>query len=289
MSGHTRHAIAAGAALLALAAPAHASFYGKKHGPLPNVSAASQGPVSEADISTIENLGAKVPRGLTFVDGHTRRVALDDLLGRGMPIVLTLGYYKCPMLCDLVHSGIVKAAKGSGLELGRDFLGLAVSIDPNEDYKSANTKQRQLLRALDHQKAEDWQFVYDRSEGAAVVRQLAETLGFKYKYDPQSKQFAHEAVAFVLTPDGTVSRYLYGVDFKPRDLRFAVVEAGGGRVGTSLDRVLLACFRYDPFAKRYTPFAAAFVRIGAGLSCFALLALLAVLWRKEISMRRRLA
>src|SRR5262249_10596501 len=157
----------------------------------------AQGPVSESDIAVIENLGDKVPRGLVFTDGHARRVALDDLLGHGKPVVLTLGYYHCPMLCDLVHSGIVKAVKGRGLQLGRDFLGLAISVDPNEDPKSANTKQGQLLRALDHRDSEDWRFVFDRSAEAASVRALARALGFGYKYDPQSKQFAHEAVAFV--------------------------------------------------------------------------------------------
>ena len=118
----------------------------------------------------------------------------------------------------------------------------------------------------------------------------ARSIGFRYKYDPQSKQFAHAAVAFVLSPEGTIARYLYGVDFNTRDFRMAVVEASGGRVGTSLDRVLQFCFKYDPMTQRYTPYAMAFVRIGAGLSCLALMGLLAVLWRRELlSRRRRLA
>jgi hypothetical protein len=102
----------------------------------------------------------------------------------------------------------------------------------------------------------------------------------------QVKQFAHAAVAFVLTPEGKISRYLYGVTFKPRDLRFALVEASGGRVGTTLDRVLLTCFKYDPMTQTYTPFVFGFVRIGALLSFAALAGLLAVLWRREWLMKK---
>jgi protein SCO1/2 len=283
-----------GCALALLAGPANASFYGKKHGPLPPVGNASvQGPVGPADIDIIENLGQKVPRGLVFTDGHGQPVALDELLGRGKPVLVTLGYYHCPMLCNLVHEGLAKAVRGAKLSPGRDFVGLAVSVDPNEDPKSANTNQARLLRFLQHEERKDWVFTMGSVKGASneagmeAVRALADAVGFRYKYDPQSKQFAHSAVAFVLSPDGKIARYLYGVDFPPRDLRFALVEASGGRVGTSLDRVLLACFRYDPMTQRYTPFAAAFVRIGAGLSFCALAGLLIVLWRRELLMRRR--
>ena len=278
----------AGAALLAFPSVASASFYGKKHGPLPNVGGRQLGPVNENDIDIIENLGDKVPRGLEFVDGHGKKVGLDAMLGKGMPVVVTMGYYKCPMLCNLVHEGLVKAIKGSGLKLGEELLGFSVSIDPKEDPKSANTNQGRLLRALDRIGAStDWPFVMDRTEEASVAATLAKAIGFRYKYDPQSKQFAHAAVAFVLTPEGTIARYLYGVDFNTRDFRMAIVEASGGRVGTSIDRVLQFCFKYDPMTQRYTPYAMAFVRIGAGLSCLALVGLLAVLWRRELLMRRR--
>jgi len=276
------------ALLVGAPVPAAASFYGKKAGSIPVISGGG-GPVSADDINVIENLGQKVPSGLQFTDGRGNPVALDRLLGQGKPVIVTLGYYHCPLLCNLVHEGLVKGVRGAGLVPGKDFLGLAVSVDPKEDPKSANTNQNRLLRALQHPRAEDWPFTLDQSADMAPVRALSEAVGFRYKYDAASKQFAHAAVAFVLTPEGTISRYMYGVDFKPRDLRFAVVEAGGGRVGTTLDRVLLSCFRYDPFEQRYTPYAMAFVRVGAGLSGVALAGLLAILWRKEILMRRRRA
>jgi protein SCO1/2 len=276
------------AALATLASPARASFYGRHQKSLPVIANQSdQGPVSAADINIIENLGERVPPGLTFTDGHGGKVALDELLARGKPVLLTLGYYHCPMLCNLVHEGLAKSIRSANLQPGRDFIGLAVSIDPKEDPKSANTQQGRLLRSLQHPERNDWQFVLDTSPGTANASALARAVGFRYKYDDSSKLYAHSAVALVVSPSGIISRYLYGVEFPPRDLRLALVEAGEGRVGTTLDRVLLACFRYDPMAQRYTPFAVAFVRIGAMLSGLALLTLLAVLWRREFVMRRR--
>jgi protein SCO1 len=283
-------------ALSALPGQARASFYGS-HQKVPVLGTPTDlGPVSAADIDIIENLGQRVPRGLTFIDGHGARVALDDELARGKPILLTLGYYHCPMLCNLVHEGLAKSVRSARLEPGRDFVGLAVSVDPREDPRSANTQQGRLLRALQHPDRRDWPFVMapaGTTGGGPPAGQLpapqalARAVGFRYKYDEKSKQFAHSALALVLSPSGIVSRYLYGVEFPPRDLRLALVEAGGGRVGTTLDRVLLACFRYDPMAQRYTPFAVAFVRIGAFMSFLALATLLAVLWRRELVMRRR--
>jgi protein SCO1/2 len=306
MTALMRNTLAAGcgAALLAMPAASNASFYGKKHGPLPNIGNKQLGPISENDIDIIENLGEKVPGGLTFTDGHGKSVALSQMLGQGKPVLVTMGYYKCPMLCNLVHEGLVKAIRAAKLELGKDLLGFSVSIDPKEDPRSANTNQARLLRALGHEEKTDWPFVMaafnpigpgsagqgapsDKPVDMSSVETLARAIGFRYKYDPQSKQFAHAAVAFVLTPEGTIARYLYGVDLDKRDFRMAVVEASGGRVGTSLDRVLQFCFKYDPMTQRYTPYAMAFVRIGAGLSCLALMGLLAVLWRREFILRRR--
>jgi protein SCO1/2 len=289
-----RLALAALVILAAAPGVARASFYGKHTGPLPAIGTPSdKGPVSAVDIDIIENLGQRVPRGLRFVDGHGATVSVDELLARGKPLLVTLGYYHCPMLCNLVHEGLAKAIRDGGLQPGRDFLGLAVSVDPDEDPKSANTQQGRLLRALQHERKDDWSFVMgtvrqspDRGPDPDVKR-LAESVGFRYKYDPASKLFAHSAVAFVLSPGGIISRYLYNVEFKARDLRFALVEASGGKVGTSLDRVLLSCFKYDPMTHRYTPFAEAFVRIGAMLSFLALVGLLAVLWRREWVMSRR--
>ena len=179
-------------------------------------------------------------------------------------MLVTLGYHRCPMLCGLVLDGLVKAARSSGLKLGKDFLAVDVSIDPAEDAKLLAATQRRVLDAgAAATTPADWPFWRRSRDGGAAARALADAVGFRYKYDPTSKQFAHDAVAFVLTPEGIVARYLYGVDYPARDFRMAVVEASGGRVGTSFDKVLMSCYRYDPATRRYAPFVMGFMRIGA--------------------------
>lgn len=245
------------------------------------------GKFAESDINIVENLGQKIPRGLTFSDGHGGRVSLDTLLDQGKPVIVTMGYFRCFQLCNLVHEGLVKGLKAAKLELGRDFLGAAVSVDPQEDSKAAASNEGRLHQALMSARPLQWPFLFPTAGNDANARTLAKAVGFKYKYDEASKQFAHAAVAFVLSPEGKIARYLYGVEFTPQNLRLAVVEASEGRVGTALDRVLLTCFKYDPMTQRYTPYAVGFVRIGAGLSAAALATLLIVLWRRELQMRRR--
>ena len=240
------------------------------------------------DIDVIEHLGERVPAGLSFTDEAGRPVALGSLLGRGKPVLVTLGYHRCPMLCGLVLDGLVKASRASGLVVGKDYLAVDVSIDPAEDAKLLASTQRRVLELAGNGAAvADWPFWRSSTDGGTAARTLADAVGFRYKYDPESKQFAHDAVAFVLSPEGVIARYLYGVDYPARDFRMAVVEAGGGRVGTSLDKVVLSCYRYDPATRRYAPFVMGFMRIGALTVLFALAGLLTVLWRKEIAMRKR--
>jgi protein SCO1 len=244
------------------------------------------------DIDVVEHLGDRVPSGLSFRDPAGRQVAFDDVLHQRRPVLVTLGYYRCPMLCGLVLDGLAKSLKAGGLTLGKDFTAVSISIDPNEDPKLALETQKRILASIDAPgsgaagspaHAEDWPFLMGDPEASKL---MAQAVGFRYKYDEQSRQFAHSAVAFVLTPEGAISRYLYGVDFLPRDVRLALVEASGGRVGTSFDKVLLSCYRYDPVNRKYAPFVSAFVRVGAALVFFALAGLLTVLWRKELAMKR---
>ncbi len=244
------------------------------------------------DIDVIEHVGDRVPRGLTFTDVTGAPKSLDALLGQGRPVVVTLGYHRCPMLCGLVLDGLAKAAKTVGLGLGKDYTAVDISIDPGEDTKLLQQNQHRVLEQAGQGLGrpltrEAWPFWLSSADGGAAARTLADAVGFRYKYDPTSKQFAHEAVAFVLTPGGVISRYLYGIDYPVRDFRMALVEASDGKVGTSLDKVILSCYRYDPVTRRYGPFVFGFMRIGAGLVFFALAGLLTVLWRKEFALRKR--
>lgn len=275
---------------LALLAPAAAHAYGNEQAKPVFPEGASEPLAALQDVDVVEHLGDRIPAGLRFQDATGAHISLDDLLHKGKPVVVTLGYHRCPMLCGLVLDGLAKAARTNGLKLGKDFLAVDVSIDPGENIKLLNQSQHRVLElAGNGATAADWPFLVSGEDAGAAARQLAAVVGFKYKYDPTSKLFAHDAVAFVLTPEGTIARYLYGVDYPARDFRMALVEAAGGRIGTSLDKVIMSCYRYDPATRRYGPFILGFMRIGAGTVFLALVGLLAILWRKEMAMRKRSA
>ena len=242
--------------------------------------------IGDESVDVVERLGESIPDGLRFHDSFHNDVALKDSFDGKKPVVVSLVYFECPMLCSLVMKGLMRALNESGLQLGKDYQGVTVSFNPKDTPRAAAEAQRGYLAALKSAgkaRAQDWPFL---TGGEANVRALAEALGFKYRYDAPTDQFAHPAVAFVLTPEGRISRYLYGFDFPGRDLRLSLVEASGGRVGTSFDRVLLKCFRYDPGTGRYRVYAMNFVRGGAFASFLALAVGLAVLWRKEWSRKR---
>lgn len=240
-----------------------------------------QGPQPAAleGVQVIERLGEQVPAEATFTGPDGNPVRLADLLGRGRPVVVSLVYYNCPMLCGLVLGGLSRAMREMGLELGKDYEAITISFDPRDTSQSARERQRGYLQALGQPgAAADWPFVTGEEP---EIRKVADALGFKYVYDEQTRQYAHAAAVFVLTAQGKVARYLYGVEFPARDLRLAVVEAGEGRTGTSFDRLLLTCYRYDPSSRRYEPYVLGFIRIAALAVLGGLAATLGVLWRRE--------
>ncbi len=257
------------AAALALALGATAPA-----GPAPGLA-----PAVLNDVEIVEQLGAQLPLGATFRDQEGRPLALREVFSGGRPVVMALVYYDCPMLCGLVMSGLARGMRESGLELGRDFRAISVSFDPREKPALALARQAAYLQSMDRpERTADWRFLTGEE---SQIRQVTEAVGFKYAYDPATRQYAHPAAIMVLTPGGKVSRYLYGVEYPGRDLRLALVEAGQGRVGTSFDRILLTCYRYDPATRRYVPWALGFVRVGAVLAALALAGGLAILWRRE--------
>lgn len=241
----------------------------------------SEAPPVSSNIDVIERLNERLPEDPRFFDAFLNQLAVKDLYGHGKPVLLSLVYFECPMLCSLVMQGLVKGLNESGLELGKDYQAVTISFNPRDTPRDTAVYQQGYLQKLNSAKsahAQDWLFLTG-NEGA--IHQVADAVGFKYRWDEQTKQFDHPAVAVVLTPDGRISRYLYGVTFPPRDLRLALVEASGGKVGTSFDRVLLECFRYDPATRRYGLYVWGFVRGGALLAFLGLAGLLAVLWRRE--------
>lgn len=238
--------------------------------------------VREVDID--EQLGKSVDRQLRFTDPTGKPVTLSEVLEGGRPAILVLAYYECPMLCGLVLRGLVDGLKRLDLSLGDQYRVVTVSIDPRDRPDDAARKQASALAALGApDKAAAWPFLVGKETD---TRLLADAVGFRYAFDPRTGQYAHPAVLAVLTPDGHISRYLYGTTFSARDLRLALVEAGQGKTGTIIDRVLLTCYRYDPVSRRYGPYILGFIRIGAAGIFLAVLGMVAVLVRVDRRRRR---
>ena len=244
--------------------------------------ARAEGSVSpmEKDVTIIENLGETVPKHLEFTRHDGVKVTLGELLSGKRPVVITPVYYSCPTLCNVVLQGVAATLKSSGMKLGEDYELISYSIDPKETPALAAEKRLKLIHDLGYMSGiADWPFLVSDE---ATSRALSETLGFRYKYDADIKQYAHSAAFMVLTPDGRISRYIYGVRFPPKDTRLALVEASMGKTGTAFDRFLLTCFRYDPASRRYELFLQAYLKGGALLFFFALAAMLTVFWRREL-------
>jgi protein SCO1/2 len=267
-----------------------ASFAGcarRRNESLAEPRAAVRPPPAVSDVDIEEHLGRAVPRALAFTGTEGATVRLGDLLDGKRPLVLVLAYFRCPMLCDLVQQGVVGALRGSGLRPGQDVRAVTISIDPHDTRGNARLRQTGLLTALGGAMpapASAWRVLTGQER---EIRALADALGFRYVFDPRSGQYAHPACAFVLTPDGRISRYLYGTTFRPFDLRLAAVEAGAGRIGGVVDRVLLTCFRYDPSARKYGVYVVGVMRGGSALVLMLFSIGMIALLRRDPSRSRR--
>jgi protein SCO1/2 len=224
-----------------------------------------------------EKLGGAVDLDLTFIGEDGYPVALREFFNQGRPVILNLVYYNCPMLCNLVLNGQTSALREIPWTPGEEYEVVTISIDPTETFALAG-KKKELYLSNYGKPAPGWHFLANHEDNA---RKLADQVGFGYKYDETIEQFAHAAVIMVLTADGKVSRYLYGIRFKTRDMRLALTEASDGKIGEISDRVLLFCFHYDPSEKSYVPFATNIMRAGGVLVVLILGLFLFKLWRRE--------
>jgi protein SCO1/2 len=196
-----------------------------------------------------QRLNEQVPLELVFRDERGAPVELGSLF-RGKPVILSLAYYRCPMLCTLVLNGLVSAMKALPFTAGDAYDVITVSIDPQETPALAAEKKATYLEQYRRLGADDgWHFL---TGDAAAIEQLARAVGFRYRYDPERKEFAHAAGLTVLTPRGVVARYFFGVEFAPRDLKFGLMEAAENRIGSPIDQLLLFCYHYDPSTGRYS-------------------------------------
>jgi protein SCO1 len=273
------------ATLLAATSPAAQASRGTWTGPGPGAEAgipADKMPGPLQKVGYDQKLGGQVPLDRAFRDDTGRPVRLGDYFSgnnRGhRPVLLVLAYYHCPMLCDMVLSGVSGSLRTMNLKPGRDFDVVVASIDPHETTEQAAKSRLQAIgRYGDTRTGAGWHFL---TGPQASISALAESVGFRYVYNAERNEFAHAAGIVILTPEGRISRYLYGVEYAPRDLRLALVESGDGRIGSLIDQALLYCFHYDPVIGRYSAVAMRFIRIGGALTVLGLALMLALLSRR---------
>jgi len=233
------------------------------------------------EVTVIEHLGEQVSLDTEFVDSEGETVRMGDYLGRGRPVILNFAYHSCPMLCSLVLDGLSEALRETDLEPGLDFEVVSLSFNHREGPERAAEAKAMYVERTTSAKpdiAENWHFLTGQEEN---IRTLADEVGFEFVWDEETQQYAHNAILVFLSPDGTITRYLYGIQHNPRDFRLATVEAGEGAVGSTLDRFLLTCFRYDTTTRSYTPYILNIMKIGGGLSLLALAAFFLPMWLRE--------
>ncbi len=224
-----------------------------------------------------QKLNGQVPLDLVFRDETGASVRLGELF-QGKPVVLVLAYYRCPMLCNLVLNGLADALESMTFVAGKEFNVITVSFDPRETPALARAKKAMYLKRYTHPEAEQgWRFLTGEPE---AIRLLTEAVGFRYAFDEKTEQFAHASGIMVLTPEGKLARYFYGVEYSPRDLRLGLVEASENRIGSPVDQVLLFCYGYDPATGKYSASVMKLVRTAAAVTVAAVLLFIGVMfWR----------
>lgn len=237
-----------------------------------------------ATIAFEQRLDAQIPADLAFRDeaGHT--VHLGDYFSH-KPVILTLNYYECPMLCPLVLEGLLHSLRALSFMIGEQFDVVTVSIDPGETAALAATTKARYIRDYGRPKAAaGWHFL---TGDEASIQRLTQAVGFRYAYDAGKNQYAHAAGIMVLTPQGRISRYFYGIEFSPRDLRLALVEAAANTISSPVDQLLLFCYQYDPATGRYSLVVRRALQLAGLATVFSLAGFMVVMFCREHPHRSR--
>lgn len=230
--------------------------------------AAEPTPYELRDIGITEALGEQVPLDLSFVNEAGDAVTLSDYVTGARPVILTLVYYECPSLCGLLLNGFTAGLSQLAWTPGAEFDVVTISINPREGPPLATQKKAAYLESYGRpQAATGWHWLTGTE---AHIRQLADVLGFHFRYDAETAQYAHAAGIFIVSPTGTISRYLYGIEYRGRDLKLALMEAAQGKIGSFADHLLLYCYRYDPVGKKYALFATNLMKGAAGVMVIGL-------------------
>ncbi|MGC2697632.1 MAG: SCO family protein [Candidatus Angelobacter sp.] len=226
-----------------------------------------------------QRLNQQVPLDLAFVDDHGQPVQLRQYFG-SKPVILMLVYYQCPMLCTQVLSGFTGAMNGIvRFNIGREFNVVTVSIDPRDTAQdAAAAKKTYLQRYRRPEAAAGWHFLTGKKD---QIDALAQAVGFRYAWDPEIKQYAHASGIMLLTPDGRVAQYYYGIEYAPRDIQLGLIEASKGKIGNVVDQVLLYCYHYDPRQGKYGAAIFNVLRLSALATVLALGGFMLIMFRRD--------
>ncbi|PWN07342.1 SCO family protein [Rhodohalobacter mucosus] len=231
------------------------------------------------EIGVDEKLGDTIPLDLRFADSNGDSVRLGDLIQSGKPLLLNPLYYECPSLCSLVLDRVFSAVEDMAWTPGEDYTIISFSIDPDEGPALAKETRDTYLGDLNRQGAEEgWHFLTGRED---QIRQLTDAIGFRYKKDERTQEYVHLASVMMISPEGVITRYLYGTNFNEFDFRNGLYEAADGKIGTPVDQIVLYCFTYDPSSQSYVPVAMNIMKLGGLATVIILGIFLTVLWRRE--------
>lgn len=231
------------------------------------------------EVGVNEKPGDTIPLDLRFANSQGDSVSLADLIESGKPVLLNPLYYECPVLCSLVSEAVFQVVEELSWSPGKDYTIISFSIDPAEEPEVAASAKKRYLDDLNRPGAEEgWHFL---TGNETEIKKLTESVGFSYKYDEKTSQYIHPASIMMISPDGVITRYLYGAVFKEFDVRNALYEAADGTIGTTLDRVVLNCFTYDPASQSYVPVAINIMKLGGLATAIILGIFLSVFWRRE--------
>jgi protein SCO1 len=242
-------------------------------------------PAELQGVDIVEHLGGSLPRDAMFRDTEGKAVALGDFFDGKRPTLFVFAYHTCPMLCSLVLDAAVKSLNEVSWTVGREFDVVSLSIDPKDTPETATKKRAQVVASYPRARGDTtgWHFLVGDE---ANIRKVTDAVGFEYRYDARQKQYAHPAAIYLLTPEGHVARYLYGIQYDPGDVRLGLLEATEGRSISTTDRLLLFCYHYDPQGKRYSLVAMNVMRLGGVVTLAAIGGFLAVMWARERRKRR---
>jgi protein SCO1/2 len=262
-------------ALVAGATDARAQAYREETPGMPNTPA-----VELQGVDIVEHLGGPLPGDAAFRDAEGKPVHLGDYFDGKRPTLFVFAYHTCPMLCSLVLDATVRTLNEINWTVGREFDVVSISIDPNDTPETATRKRAQVVKSYVRANGDTtgWHFLVGDE---ANIRKVTEAVGFEYRYDARQKQYAHPAAIYLLTPEGHVARYLYGIQYDPKDVRLGLLEATEGRSVTTTDRILLYCYHYDPQGRHYSIVAMNVMRLGGVVTLGVFGGFLTIMWARE--------